>query len=291
MRCRYLLLVCILVGTFPDAVAQKSRKVTASYTYYAPENVTLEQAKQTALERAQIQAIAEAFGSIVTRSNATTVKSRNGKSEVSLLSLGASEVKGEWLETIGQPKYKFSYDEGMQIVSVTVQGIIREIINAPVDFKAKVLCNGKEDKFERDEFRDGDDLYLAFQSPVDGYLTVYLIDNSGTAYCLLPYRNDTRGKVPVKGNCPYLFFSIKDAPPAEADVVDEYTMTCDGETELNQIYVVFSPRLFTKAVDNGENHLQPRELPYEEFQKWLFKCRKQDREMRVEVKNILIKQE
>lgn len=291
MRCRCLLLICILTGCVVNGVAQKSRKVTASYTYYAPENITLEQARQTALERAQLQAIADAFGTIVTRTNATTVKNRNGKSNVSLLSLGASEVKGEWLETIGTPKYEIKYVDGMQVISVTVQGVIREIINAPVDFKAKVLCNGKEDKFERDEFQDGDDLYLTFQSPVDGYLTVYLIDNSGSAYCLLPYRNDTRGRVPVKGNRPYLFFSIKDAPPGEADGVDEYTLTCRGATELNQIYIIFSPQLFTKAVDNGENHLHPRELPYEEFQKWLFKCRKQDREMRVEVKNILIKQE
>lgn len=288
MKYRCLLLVCIITGTFLNAVAQKSRKVTASYTYYAPENITLEQAKQTALERAQIQAIADAFGTIVTQSNATTVKNRNGKSEISLLSLGASEVKGEWIETIGKPEYKIENADGMQIVSVTVQGIIREIINAPIDFKAKILCNGTEDKFERDEFHDGDDLYLSFQSPVDGFLTVYLVDNSGSAYCLLPYRNDTRGRVAIKGNHSYLFFSVKDAPPEGADLTDEYTLTCSGMSELNQIYIIFSPQLFTKAVDNGSDKAQPREISHEEFRKWLFKCRKQDREMRVEVKNILI---
>ena len=287
MKYRHLLLLCIITTSL-NAVAQKSQKVTASYTYYAPENVTPEQAKRTALERAQLQAIADAFGTIVAQINATKVKNRNGKSEFSLLSLGTSEVKGEWIETIGQPTYKIENTDGMQIVSVTVQGIIREIVNAPVDFKAKILCNGTEDKFEREEFHDGDDLYLSFQSPIDGYLTVYLIDHSGTAYCLLPYRNDTRGRVAVKGNRPYLFFSVKEAPVAEANLTDEYTLTCSGMSELNQIYIIFSPQLFTKAVDNGSDKMQPREISHEAFRKWLFKCRKQDREMRVEVKNILI---
>ena len=55
MKYRHLLLLCIITTSL-NAVAQKSQKVTASYTYYAPENVTPEQAKRTALERAQLQA-------------------------------------------------------------------------------------------------------------------------------------------------------------------------------------------------------------------------------------------
>lgn len=176
----------------------------------------------------------------------------------------------------------------MLAVTVRVKGVIREIVNAAVDFQACVLCNGTEDRFERDVFRDGDDLYLSFQSPVDGYLTVYLLDAEGTAYCLLPYRGDTGGRVAVKGNRRYVFFSMDDVPAGEQGMVDEYVMTCGNGKELNQIYVIFSPQLFTKAVDYAGEGLQPRELPYEEFQRWLFDCRKQDREMRVEVKNIVI---
>lgn len=92
----------------------------------------------------------------------------------------------------------------------------------------------------------------------------------------------------VKGNRRYVFFSVDDVPAGEQGMVDEYVMTCGNGKELNQIYVIFSPQLFTKAVDYAGEGLQPRELPYEEFQQWLFDCRKQDREMRVEVKNIVI---
>ena len=280
MGCRLLFSVCFMMGMSLVAVAQKTERVTATYTYYAPEHVSIEEARRVALQRAQLQAIADAFGTIVTQTNATTVRNENGKSDVSLLSLGASEVKGEWLRTDGEPEYEIAYED--------VKGVIREIVNAAVDFQARVLCNGTEDRFEQDRFRNGDDLYLSFQSPVDGYLTVYLLDTEGTAYCLLPYRGDTGGRVAVKGNRRYVFFSVDDVPAEERGMVDEYVMTCGNREELNQIYVIFSPQLFTKAVDYAGEGVQPRELPYEEFQQWLFNCRKQDREMRVEVKHIVI---
>lgn len=289
MLSRWFLAVCFCIGLQAVAVAQKTERVTATYTYYAPEHVSIEEARRVALQRAQLQAIADAFGTIVTQSNATRVRNENGKSDVSLLSLGASEVRGEWLRTDGEPEYDIAYEDGMLAVTVRVKGVIREIVNAAVDFQAKVLRNGTEDRFEGEEFRNGDDLYLSFRSPVDGFLTVYLLDAEGTAYCLLPYRNDTGGLVAIEGNRHYVFFSIDDVPAEERSIVDEYTMTCSRDGELNQIYVIFSPQLFTKAVDYAGEGLQPRELPYEEFQEWLFKCRKQDPEMRVEVKGILIK--
>lgn len=289
MLSRWFLAVCFCIGVQAVAVAQKTERVAATYTYYAPEHVSIEEARRVALQRAQLQAIADAFGTIVTQSNATRVRNENGKSDVSLLSLGASEVRGEWLRTDGEPEYDIAYEDGMLAVTVRVKGVIREIVNAAVDFQAKVLRNGTEDRFEGEEFRNGDDLYLSFRSPVDGFLTVYLLDAEGTAYCLLPYRNDTGGRVAIEGNRHYVFFSIDDVPAEERSIVDEYTMTCSRDGELNQIYVIFSPQLFTKAVDYAGEGLQPRELPYEEFQEWLFKCRKQDPEMRVEVKGILIK--
>ena len=289
MLSRWFLAVCFCIGLQAVAVAQKTERVTATYTYYAPEHVSIEEARRVALQRAQLQAIADAFGTIVTQSNATRVRNENGKSDVSLLSLGASEVRGEWLRTDGEPEYDIAYEDGMLAVTVRVKGVIREIVNAAVDFQAKVLRNGTEDRFEGEEFRNGDDLYLSFRSPVDGFLTVYLLDAEGTAYCLLPYRNDTGGRVAIEGNRHYVFFSLDDVSAEERSIVDEYTMTCSRDRELNQIYVIFSPQLFTKAVDYAGEGLQPRELPYEEFQEWLFKCRKQDPEMRVEVKGILIK--
>ena len=92
----------------------------------------------------------------------------------------------------------------------------------------------------------------------------------------------------VKGTRRYAFFSVDGASAEERGMVVEDVMPVGNREELNQIYVIFSPQLFTKAVDYAGEGVQPRELPYEEFQQWLFNCRKQDREMRVEVKHIVI---
>ena len=282
-----LLFTLLMFLSFP-AFSQKMKTVEGEYTYHAPENVTLEEAKRTALDRAKIQALADAFGTIVSQTNATRMENRNGKSDVDFLSIGGSEVKGEWIETIGQPDYNISYEQGMLVVKVSVKGKAREIVSAQIDIVAKILRNGTEDKFESDEFRSGDDLYLSFMSPVSGYLAVYLVDAEQTAYCLLPYRNQTDGIYKVEANRRYLFFNIKEAPAQERQFVDEYVMTCNRSSEYNQIYVIFSPQPFAKAADNVSAELLPRELKFEEFHKWLVKCRKQDVNMQIINKMIQI---
>lgn len=282
-----LLLILLMIISLP-AFSQKMKTVEGEYTYHAPENVTLEEAKRTALDRAKIQALADAFGTIVSQTNATRMENRNGKSDVDFLSIGGSEVKGEWIETIGQPDYNISYEQGMLVVKVSVKGKAREIVSAQIDIVSKILRNGTEDKFESDEFRSGDDLYLSFMSPVSGYLAVYLVDAEQTAYCLLPYRNQTDGIYKVEANRRYLFFNIKEAPAQERQFVDEYVMTCNRSSEYNQIYVIFSPQPFAKAADNVSAELLPRELKFEEFHKWLVKCRKQDVNMQIINKMIQI---
>lgn len=285
---RYFIVILLLVFT-SAAFAQKLRTVEAEYTYYAPENVTLEQARRTALDRAMIQALADEFGTIVTQQNATRVENRSGQSDIDFLSIGGSEVKGEWIETIGEPIYNIRYEGNMLVVVCKVKGKAREITSAAIDFQAKVLRNGTDDKFESDQFRSGDDLYLSFQSPASGYLAVYLVDASGEAYCLLPYRNQADGSCPIEANRRYLFFNTRLAPLSERPFVDEYVMTCERLSEYNQLYVIFSTNQFVKAMDNGANSQLPKKLPFANFQKWLTECRKYDKNMCIEVTSISIK--
>ena len=284
---RHLFLIFLLTLT-STVFAQKMKTVEGEYTYHAPENVTVEQARRTALDRAMIQALADEFGTIVSQSNATRVENRNGHSDIDFLSIGGSEVKGEWIETIGEPIYNIRYEGDMLIVTCKVKGKAREIISAGIDFQARILRNGTGDKFESDQFRSGDDLYLSFTSPLSGYLAVYLVDADGQAFCLLPYRNQTDGIYPIEANRRYLFFNMKEASQNERSYVDEYVMTCERSSEQNQIYVIFSPNQFAKAVDNQSNANLPRELKFEDFQKWLVKCRKHDKEMNLRTFLIVI---
>lgn len=281
-------LLCLLPIFAVPALCQKPRTVAGTYVYHAPENVSPEEARRIALDRAKIQALAEAFGTIVSQTNTTSVRNQDGHSDVDFLSVGGSEVKGEWIETLGEPQYEISYEEGMLVVKASVRGKAREITSAPIGIRAKLLRNGTDDRFESAEFHEGDALFLSFQSPVDGYLVVYLLDASQSAYCLLPYRQQSAMAYPVKANRNYLFFSAKDAPREEAALVDEYFMTCDRSTERNQLYVVFSPHEFCKPVGNDAGTALPRTTKAADFQEWLAKNRKHDAGMQNQILPILI---
>jgi len=291
---RYKSIIAFLLITLP-VFSQKIKTVEGEYMYHAPEDVTIEQAKRTAVERAKIQALADEFGTIVSQSSTTSIANINGESSTNVLVLSGSDVKGEWIEDLGEPKVQVNYEGDMLVVTAKVKGKAREILSAGVDFTSKILRNGKEDKFESDDFKNGDDLYLAFQTPAKGYLAVYLVDAENMAYCLLPYRNQTDGIYPVNANQRYLFFCPEEAPERERALVDEYALTCERQMEYNYIYVIFSRNQFTKANDAASNKQidgyagAPRELSYEDFQKWLSKCMKHDAEMNMKKIPIIIK--
>ena len=289
MRHYIFLIIWMLLGVASSGYAQKTKKVHGEYIYHAPENVSIEQARQTALSRAQIQALGDEFGTVVAQHNATLMNNTNGSTHTDFTSLSSSDVKGEWLETIGEPKYEISYEQGMLVVKCSVTGKARAIVAKQNNYVAKILCNGIEDSNEGENFKSGDDLYLAYQSATKGYLAVYLIDDNKNAYCLLPYQSSKDGKVEVDANTRYVFFNQKTAQPLfNSSDVDEYTMTCDKASETNYIYIISSPNPFIKAIDNAVEGL-PRELKYDDFQKWLSKNRTADKDMQVEIKTIVVK--
>jgi hypothetical protein len=298
MKCWDFSVIAILMLFSINLSAQKPVKVCGEYTCRAPENISLAEAKKTVLEQAKLAALAEEFGTNVAQWNSTIVKNANGTSDISFLSLGGSEVKGEWLEDIKVDYGKPYYDAELNLIlSVSVCGKARAITSAGIDFSANLL-NNTEAKHPTDIFHHGEDIYLSFRSPVDGYLAVYLVDDDQTAFCLLPYRNDPTGKVRIKAGKDYIFFSEKHAAPTEKSIVTEYTLTCEKSTEQNLVYIIFSPNEFIKANDvqaasspqertGGE--VLPRELPFEDFQKWLAKNKQRDKDMKVEMKGVTIK--
>lgn len=291
--CRmYRCIVVVMLLSLCYAVnAQRLVSVKGEYTYYAPENVSPEVAKRIALERAIIQALADEFGTIVAQASYAQISNNNEHSQSDFQSITNSEVKGEWIETLGEPEYYVSFEEKTLVVKCVVKGKAREIETAPIDLKIKILCNGTDDKFENSSFRSGDDLFVSFQTPMNGFLAIYLVDAVGYAYCLLPYQRQSDGIYPVNNKQKYIFFSPKTVLNSqEAIEVDEYVLTCDKEKEQNQIYVIFSPEKFYKASDNGIADLLPRQLPVQEFRKWMFNCRKRDRQMQVRIYPITISQ-
>ena len=274
--------------------AQKMVTASGTYTYYVPKSESVEKAELKAIERAQIDAIENEFGRVIGVNNYTKIVNEGYQSHVGFLSLGESEVNGEWIETIGSPDIQRTFDNGQLIITVKITGRIREVKAAKVTFDAKILRNGVLDKFEDDEFKEGDDFYISFQAPTDGFVTVYLYDLSGV-YRLLPLKLSNEPAFPVSGNKKYIFFangvSLYDDVTNlhQNSIHSTYALTCNADLEVNRIYIIYSPNRFAKANDTESLETNsPAHIDFEGFQKWFSRCKKRDRELSWMIRDIEI---
>lgn len=279
------ILLIILLFFTGFAINHADDKVSGEYTYRCGLDKSPEEAKRIALERAKIEALAEKYGTTISQTNLTNVTTSNGDSKIDFESISSSQVKGEWIETIGEPEFSISIDGDMLSVTAKVSGKAREIKQAGADFLAKMLRSAS-DSNDVSEYHEGDRMLMSFTSPVRGFLSCYLIGDDGMAYCILPYMNSDASIVTIDKDKDYIFFSSEhsDSPA----IVDEYTLTADKDVEHNQVYVIFSTNNFSKARDTSLGEGLPRGLSSSDFQKWLAKQRSSDKQMQIEVKTISI---
>ncbi|MBQ9254449.1 MAG: DUF4384 domain-containing protein [Bacteroidales bacterium] len=274
----------LYIGIFSVCSAQKIVDVCGEYTYYYPSTVSPEQAKQTAINRARIEGLIKEFNQTVYQTNTTVITSnKNGESSSDFISIGGSNVQGEWIEDTKEPQVSFYTKDNMFICIAKVCGKAKKITNT-TEFTSKVLCNGTDGRYESNKFRAGDYLYLSFLSASDGWLCVYLLDREAQeVFCLLPYRNSPNGTIKIKHDTLYLFFDPQDSNQPDYDYIEgNLYITCTKEIEYNEVYVIFSPNNFSKA--NGskiKGEYLPRQLSFKDFQKWLISCQTKDRDIKV----------
>ncbi len=289
--------VLVIILALVPLMSSAQRTVTASGTYihYAPMNVTPDQAELTAVERAKIDVIEKEFGRVVGVSNYTEIANKGDQSSVKFLSLGESEVKGEWIETIGKPSIQHNFANNMQVITVSITGRIREVKVAKVDFAAKVLRNGIADRFESSEFKDGDDVFVSFQTPIDGYVAIYLYDLSGVNR-LLPMKYSGHPAYFVSADTKYVFFAdgvsrYDDIATKNQNAIhSDYGLTCENDSEVNRIYVIFSPNKFITASDEIPDEVTaPASIDFDGFQKWLGRCRRRDKDMALRICDLVIR--
>ena len=285
-----IILLLLITGAFPEIYAQKVKTVSSTYTFYAPETMPVIEAKRIAEERAKIEAIANAFGTIVSQSNVTAISNTNENTDSRFFSFGSSDVRGEWIESIGEPVYgEIIYRDNLIVVQCSVKGRVRELSKSKIDIVAKPLKNGTEVRNESYDFRNGDEVYLYFKAPVDGFLSVFMIDvSSKMCYCVLPYRNSDGSPKAVKADTEYILFSKKHSDDRElARFVDEYVLTANDEVEYNEFYILFSPNPFSKAILEDATGVYPKMLSWDNFHKWLSNSRINDSHLTL--KKIIVK--
>ena len=271
------LLICLV------SLAGDIKHISITYEYISDNpNETPEQAEQAAIQMAQQKALEEHFGLDVVGITSTMQRNRQEGLQVSstsdVFSLRETSVRGEWIETISQKVLEKTFEKGFWHVKVYIAGRARNHSTEKPEIQYTFI-NNAHDKQNRDQYYDGDDIFLRFTSPISGALCVYLVDAEQNAYCLLPYQSSTIGYQKINANQEYLFFSTSTDPNA-----DEYTLNTVQSSEQNALYVIFSPNTFTKAIDqqagkNWRDEQLPRFLSYEDLMKWLARNQTRDENM------------
>ncbi len=283
---KIFLCALLLLAVSLPASAAKEVTVTGEATYYDDGTRSRRQCMQEALNLARIDALAKEFGTIVEQDLIQTDRVSESREQHDFLSLSSTEVQGEWISDIGEPEYDINLDkDGNFIVTCRIKGKARAITNEASEFEAKVLRNAPMINAENTSFRHGDSMYLYFNGSVNGYVAVFLEDELGNVLQLLPYTTDTNHRFKVRKNKEYFFFSDQHHDRSLGQV-DEIFLTAQDRTEINRLWVVFSPESFSRPVmvsDGGHPYTQKAD-----FEKWLNRSRRHDSKMNVKTMNIEI---
>lgn len=287
---RILLYSIIALLCLPGFAAKEIVRVEATYEYVSDNaRETPEQAERTAIERAKQKALEDKFGIDVSSVTNTFISNNDQSSQTNVFALGSTSVRGEWIETIKvQVLEPATFKDGFWRVKVHIEGRARNYATEKADIQY-TLVKDIQDLESPVTFRDGSDIFLRFMSPIAGHLCVYLVDEAKNAFCLLPYMSQQTGSQAIEADKEYIFFSEKHEHGAQ-----EYTLTCERQSEQNALFIIFSPNEFIKAADHqaGKNFRDeslPRELSYENFLKWLSRNQTKDPKMVVRTSIISIR--
>ena len=271
---RFLGIGILLFGCVISGFSQKIKTESGTAQVKLEKNRTKEETYQKVEELAKINTIENAFNTYVEQKSNITVNS--GKSDFRII--GTTKVKGEWIETldkkltedIKEEKGQFGIEKTIW-VTCTIIGRIKEATpKANIEFATlscpRLNCRSRA-------FTSGEQLYLQFKSPLDGYLSVYL-DDGNTVNRLLPYTSaQNSSSVRVKADKEYYFF-VKGENDLELGKPDEVELYTLKRIEYNTLYIIFSevnyykPMLSQeKASENG--YILPKSLSKTKFEEWL----------------------
>jgi len=262
---------------------QKIKNASGEVMFRLEEHISKDDLKDKLRKQAIIRAIENTYGSTVTQK--TEIQIQDGHTRFNID--GTTMVRGEWIKTTEE---KFSEEirevrteKGKRLevwITCKIKGKVREITSSPVviDFSTGNCPDSK--KCGTSVFKNGESMYLFFKTPVDGFLSIYVVENDH-AFRILPYQQMSSvyaHAVPVKGNENYVFFSNYQShdyfPDFSFYLVDELLMITDKEEENLKFYVIFSTDMFHSALlDEGKETEAggeiPKSLSTNLFIKWL----------------------
>lgn len=322
MKNKILLVIILLCISNLSILAQKKVRTSGSAQTEWLRTMSRVEAEEKAQQMATIDALERAFGRVIVQGNATYVSNQvtgeKVESNTTFNMIANTSVKGEVVEVLD---VKFADIKGYKTVDGKKQEVTevkcditvmaKEIVEAPVDFECYPLsCRNKNCKTEM--FQNNSDIFMYFNSPMSGYISIYL-DLAGETQRLLPYEGMPEvyeSGFPVKADKEYILFS--NTPEHDYKKEGEYYQTleyfvsAEKEIDLNRFFVVFSKVPINKPKLDADNqrikdiHITeadlikgitlPPSLSSEDFQKWLNKNRSYRKEdMQVAIIDITIR--
>ena len=278
MRYYFLILLFLLISLY--SLGQRVVNICGEYKYIVPENVSLAEAKAIAIERARLTAIANEFGTTVSQTNLATTHIENGTTRNDFLSLGETEVKGDWLGDTKEPEIRPVYENNQLVIYASVCGKVRELKTAEVELRMQIMNNG----IETEHFKNNDKVAIRFKSPVNGYVSIFVRDdNAGIVSCMLPYENENGKARVVKNSKEYIYLSTADPIyPYQEETI----LVTNKKIEFNTFVLVFAQNEFSMPLSEMGEFVP--EISVENFQKWLRRNRMSDKTMQTIEKTIQI---
>ncbi len=277
MKLRIIAILVFLSFGLHNSFGQKIVKTKGHAKLRQESDMSRNETTEKAIELAKINAIESVFGTYVEQQTDMTIE--DGMTSFNII--GSTKVKGEWIETIGETdistitrKEKTQY--GMQDITwieCKIKGKVRAV--KPRAILEYEILNAPNIRARTTSFFDGEQLYIYFKSPVDGYVSIFLEDHEGV-YRLLPYMQmnpDDKNGALVQGDVGYTFFSPSDNLFTKS-IVDEMIMTLvKKQMEYNYIYIVFSEDKYIKPglkkSFQSDERIIPSSLTKWDFEKWL----------------------
>jgi len=309
---KILFVILLTLSAFYTEAQNKPKIVEISgvgEVYWDPMKQNKEEAQNQAEELAKVNALETAFGVVIVQGNTTVIKSltegEKTTTQTKFDMIGNTFVKGEVIEVVGKKftEVKGTKKEGKNTIETTVIKCditlkAREITEAKLDIKSFSLACNTSLKCNATDFKNGDDFYLYFKSPVSGFVTVFYDDNTNAAR-ILPYQKvpvEFENGMPIDADKEYVFFSNNKKHnyyKGKALLIDELQLSTEQDKEMSRIYVVFSKTPLNKpALNPGKKEILteeeikrnfevPAEMPSYDFQNWLIKNRTLSAEIEV----------
>lgn len=273
---KFLLFVSLLIINLM-LNAQKIVNTTGTAQVCVEGNMTENETREQAKNLAMINAIENAFGTYAEQQLDMTIK--DGLTSYNII--GTTKVKGDWIETIGVPKFNENFEKlktnhgvvTIKYISCTIKGKVRKsILKANIEYE---ILNGPNLLSRTRSFYSEEPLYVYFKSPVNGFLSIFLEDDIAV-YRLLPYKNmgdDYQSGVPIISDTDYLFFSPDNNSFLNSSVDEQSLFTLKKDIEYNYIHIVFSEDEYVKPVLESssmvDDRIIPKQLLINKFQQWL----------------------